>query len=237
MTDALDDFNACVAALHLTCQIANDYYLRLWHLAEDETNSSDVDLNGDNYACEHENASSSIPFECQIKIRPSSLLEKIDPDVYAVQLQTQFMFMKEAQDYFLKDSGSEIFEGSIDQISASYVAPAVLFRRVNYSLTLFHKNQLKEFKVDGYYESYIRRAALDRQYEFKALLPWLEHFCSCLDGTEDKRQFDALVGQLQLILRQIDRIHEYEFASYQVLLGIAGDFSPLLNNLNRPPKV
>lgn len=33
MTDALDDFNACVAALHLTCQIANKYYLQLWLLA------------------------------------------------------------------------------------------------------------------------------------------------------------------------------------------------------------
>ena len=237
MTDALDDFNACVAALHLTCQIANDYYLRLWHLAEDQTNSADVDLNGDNYACELENASSSIPFECQIKIRPSSLLEKIDPDVYAVQLQTQFMFMKEAQDYFLKDSSSEIFEGSIDQISASYVAPAVVFGRFDYSLILSHKAELKEFKVDGYYESYIRKAALDRQCEFKALLPWLEHFWTCLSDAVGTTQFNLLVKQLQVILRQIDRIHEYEFASYQVLLGIAGDFSPLLNNLNRPPKV
>lgn len=147
------------------------------------------------------------------------------------------MFMKEVHDYFLKDSRSEIFEGPIDQISANYVAPAVLFRRVNYSLTLFHRNQLKEFKVDGYYESYIRRAVLDRQHEFKALLPWLEHFCSRLDGTEDKRQFDALVGQLQLILRKIDRIHEYEFASYRMLLRIAGDFSPLMNNLIKPTKV
>ena len=237
MTDALDDFNACVAALHLTCQIANEYYVGLCYVAEDRTNSSNVDLNGDNYVCEVEDASSCIPFECQINIRPSSLLKKIVPDVYAVQLQTQFMFMKEAHDYFLKDSGSEIFEGSIDQISASYVAPAVVFGRFDYSLILSHKAELKEFKVDGYYESYIRKAALDRQCEFKALLPWLEHFWTCLSDAVGKTKFNVLGKQLQLILRQIDRIHEYEFASYQVLLGIAGDFSPLLNNLNRPTKV
>ena len=100
MTKALEDFNACVAALHLTCQIANEYDLRLWHLAEDRTNSSNIDLNGDNYACEVESALLSIPFRCQIKIRPSSIFEKIDTDVYAVQLQSQFTFMKEAHDYF-----------------------------------------------------------------------------------------------------------------------------------------
>jgi hypothetical protein len=237
MTDALDNFNACVAALHLTCQIANEYYVGLWHFAENQTNSSDVDLNGDNYACELEDASSSIPFECQIKIRSNRLLEKIVPDVYAVQLQTQFMFIKEAHDYFLKDSASEIFEGSIDQISASYVAPTVLLRGFDYALIMSQKADLKKFKVDGYYESYIRKAALDRHFEFKALLPWLEHFWTCLSDAVGTTQFNVLVKQLQVILRQIDRIHEYEFASYQVLLGIAGDFSPLLNNLNNPPKV
>ncbi|KRP22050.1 MAG: hypothetical protein ABR97_02925 [Rhodobacter sp. BACL10 MAG-120419-bin15] len=236
MTKALEDFNACVAALHLTCQIANEYDLRLWHLAEDRTNSSNIDLNGDNYACEVESALLSIPFRCQIKIRPSSIFEKIDTDVYAVQLQSQFTFMKEAHDYFLQDCNSNLFECPVDEISASYLAPAVVFGGFDYALTLSHRTEFKEFRVDGYYESYIRKVAQDRHCEFKALLPWLEYFWTRLNEMRRVAKFVTLVSQLHTILQQIHRIYEYDFASYELLLHIAGDFSPLLNNLKRPSK-
>ena len=61
MTKALDDFNACIAALHLTGQIANEYELWLWHLVEEDANPLNVDLDGDDYACSIEAASSRIP--------------------------------------------------------------------------------------------------------------------------------------------------------------------------------
>ena len=35
MTNALDTYNKCIAALHLTCQIANEYDVRLWHIVEE----------------------------------------------------------------------------------------------------------------------------------------------------------------------------------------------------------
>ena len=96
MTKALDNFNACIAALHLTCQIANEYELRLWHLVEEAANTLDADLEGDDYACSIEAASSRIPFKCQIEIRPHSTLQKIDTDLYVVQVQSQFVFSQES---------------------------------------------------------------------------------------------------------------------------------------------
>lgn len=72
--------------------------------------------------------------------------------------------------------------------------------------------------------------------EFEALLPWLNHFCKRLNKADDPERFIQLVSQLQLILTQIDCIHEYDFAAYKLLLSMAGDFSPLLNHLNKRTK-
>ena len=44
MTNALDTYNKCIAALHLTCQIANEYDVRLWHIVEEEVPASHADL-------------------------------------------------------------------------------------------------------------------------------------------------------------------------------------------------
>ena len=136
MTKALDNFNACIAALHLTCQIANEYELRLWHLVEEATNTLDADLEGDDYACSIEAASSRIPFKCQIEIRPHSTLQKIDTDLYVVQVQSQFVFSQEAHDYFLRGGHSEIFDDHLQELSASYAAPAIVLGAVDHALLI-----------------------------------------------------------------------------------------------------
>lgn len=236
MTKALDNFNACIAALHLTCQIANEYELRLWHLVEEAANTLDADLEGDDYACSIEAASSRIPFKCQIEIRPHSTLQKIDTDLYVVQVQSQFVFSQEAHDYFLRGGHSEIFDDHLQELSASYAAPAIVLGAVDHALLISQQAELKDFKLDGYYESYVRQIAQDRHAELSALLPWLEYFWKRLNATKGRTQFVTLVGQLQAILTQIDRIHKYDFAAYKLLLTMAGDFSPLLNHLSKPPK-
>ena len=49
--------------------------------------------------------------------------------------------------------------------------------------------------------------------------------------TVPEPQFEHLIKQLQVILPQIDQVHLYDFAKYEVLLKMAGDFSPLVNHL------
>ena len=51
MTNALDTYNKCIAALHLTCQIANEYDVRLWHIVEEHVPASHADLDSRDYAC------------------------------------------------------------------------------------------------------------------------------------------------------------------------------------------
>ncbi|WP_139816304.1 hypothetical protein, partial [Planktotalea arctica] len=66
MTNALDTYNKCIAALHLTCQIANEYDVRLWHIVEEHVPASHADLDSRDYACELDSAVS--------KMRVSDLL-------------------------------------------------------------------------------------------------------------------------------------------------------------------
>ena len=145
-------------------------------------------------------------------------------------------FRKRVHDYFLRGGHSEIFDDHLQELSASYAAPAIVLGAVDHALLISQQAELKDFKLDGYYESYVRQIAQDRHAELSALLPWLEYFWKRLNATKGRTQFVTLVGQLQAILTQIDRIHKYDFAAYKLLLTMAGDFSPLLNHLSKPPK-
>ena len=236
MTKALNIYNQCISALHLTCQIANEYDVRLWHIVEDCAPTSQVYLDSHDYACEIDSASLNIQFECHVKMRPDSTIQKFDDSIYLVQVQSTFVFLKEVHDYFTRNSHSEIFGGQLRELCATYTAPAVVLGAVDYALKVSHKAALKEFRLSGYYESYIRQIAQDRHDEFGALLPWLNHFWKCLNKVDDPKKFIHLVSQLQLILTQIDCIHKYDFAAYKLLLSMAGDFSPLLNHLNKRSK-
>jgi hypothetical protein len=233
MTKALNVYNACIGSMHLTCQIINEYDVRLWHIVEEYVPPSKVDLDSRDYAFEIDSTSQNIPFECDVSIRSDSIIHKIDDKVYAIQVQSTFRFLKEVHDYFTINSSSDIFESQLQEICASYTAPAVVLGTVDYALKVSHKAALKEFRLSGYYESCIRQIAQDRHDEFGALLPWLNHFWKRLNKMDDPKKFIHLVSQLRLILTQIDCIHKYDFAAYKLLLSMAGDFSPLLNHLQK----
>ena len=109
----------------------------------------------------------------------------------------------------------------------------IVLGAVDNALKLSHKAHLKDFKLAGYHESFVRQIAQDRSAEFKALLPWLNHFSNKLNNVGQQTQFIHLVSQLQIILPQINCIHQYNFDDYKLLLTMAGDFSPLLNHLQK----
>ena len=93
------------------------------------------------------------------------------------------------------------------------------------------KAELKDFELAAFYESHLRELAEARFAEFAALLPWLEHFWTRLSAFKVEPQFAHLVKQLQVILPAIDQVHVFDFAQYELLLKMAGDFSPLVNHL------
>ena len=233
MTKALNVYNECIASMHLTCQIINEYDVRLWHIVEEYVPPSKVDLDSRDYAFEIDSTSQNIPFECDVSIRSDSIIHKIDDKVYAIQVQSTFRFLKEVHDYFTINSSSDIFESQLQEICASYTAPAIVLGAVDNALKLSHKAHLKDFKLAGYHESFVRQIAQDRSAEFKALLPWLNHFWKRLNKVDDPKKFIHLVSQLQIILPQINCIHQYNFDDYKLLLTMAGDFSPLLNHLQK----
>lgn len=68
MTEAIDTYNKCIAALHLACQIANEYDVRLWHIVEEVVPVSPAELDSRDYACELDSAASKIPFESKISL-------------------------------------------------------------------------------------------------------------------------------------------------------------------------
>ena len=231
MTNALDTYNKCIAALHLTCQIANEYDVRLWHIVEEEVPVSHADLDSRDYACELDSAVSKIPFDSKIILRPHSLMQKIDEEVYLVKLQSTFRFADNVHDYFTLNGRSALFDGSLEELTATYAAPAVVLGALDHALYVSNKAELKDFRLEGYHESYIRELAAERCAEFAALLPWLEHFWTRLSALEAEPQFAHLVQQLEVILPAIDQMHVYDFAKYKLLLQMAGDFSPLVNHL------
>ena len=231
MTNALDTYNKCIAALHLTCQIANEYDVRLWHIVEEEVPVSHADLDSRDYACELDSAVSKIPFESKVILRPNSFMQKIDETVYLVKLQSTFRFADNVHDYFTLNGCSALFDGSLEELTATYTAPAVVLGALDYALYVSNKAELKDFKLAGFYESHIRKLAEERFAEFATLLPWLEHFWTRLSALNAEPQFEHLIKQLQVILPQIDQVHLYDFDKYELLLQMAGDFSPLVNHL------
>lgn len=231
MTKAIDTYNKCIAALHLTCQIVNEYDVRLWHIVEEDVPISPAELDSRDYACELDSAASKIPFDGNITLRPDSLMQKMDEEVYLVKLESTFRFANNLHDYFTRNGRSEIFDGLLQNLAVSYTAPAVVLVALDHALYVSKKVELKDFRLDGYYESYIRELAEARSAEFAALLPWLEYFWNRLSAFEGEPQFEHLVNQLQVILPKIDQVHLYDFAKYELLLTMAGDFSPLVNHL------
>lgn len=231
MTNALDIYNKCIAALHLTCQIANEYDVRLWHIVEEEVPASHADLDSCDYACELDSAVSKIPFDSKISLRPHSVMQKIDEEVYLVKLQSRFRFADNVHDYFTLNGRSALFDDSLEELTATYAAPAVVLGALDHALYVSNKAEHKDFELAGFYESHLRDLAEARFAEFAALLPWLEHFWTRLSALEAEPQFAHLVQQLQVILPAIDQVHLYDFAKYKLLLQMAGDFSPLVNHL------
>ena len=231
MTNALDTYNKCIAALHLTCQIANQYDVRLWHIVEEHVPTSQVYLDSHDYACEIDSAASKIPFDGNITLRPNSFMQKIVEAVYIVKLQSTFRFADNVHDYFTLNGRSALFDGSLEELTATYTAPAVVLGALDHALYVSNKAELKDFELAGFYESHLRDLAEARFAEFAALLPWLEHFWTWLSALEAEPQFAHLVKQLQVILPAIDQVHVYDFAKYKLLLQMAGDFSPLVNHL------
>ncbi|MDB4164522.1 hypothetical protein N9632_00200 [bacterium] len=231
MTNALDTYNKCIAALHLTCQIANEYDMRLWHIVEEEVPASHADLDSRDYACELDSAVSKIPFDSKIILRPHSVMQKIDEEVYLVKLQSRFRFADNVHDYFTLNGRSDLFDGALDELTATYTAPAVVLGALDHALYVSNKAELKDFVLAGFYESHIRELAEARFAEFAALLPWLEHFWTRLSALKAEPEFNHLVKQLQVIVPKIDQVHLYDFGQYELLLKMAGDFSPLVNHL------
>ena len=231
MTNALGIYNKCIAALHLTCQIANEYDVRLWHIVEEDVPVSHADLDSRDYACELDSAVSKIPFDSKIILRPHSFMQKIYESVYLVKLQSTFRFADNVHDYFTLDGCSALFDGELEELAATYTAPAVVLGALDYALYVSNKAELKDFRLEGYHESYLREFAAERCAEFAALLPWLEHFWQRLSALEGEPEFNHLVKQLQVIVPKIDQVHLYDFAKYKVLLKMAGDFAPLVNHL------
>ena len=231
MTKELDTCNECIAALYLTCLIANQYDVRLWHIVEEEVPASRADLDSRDYACELDNVVSNIPFDSKIILRPDSFMQKIDEEVYLVKLQSTFRFADNVHDYFTLDGRSALFDGALEELTATYTAPAVVLGALDHALYVSNKAELKDFELAGFYESHLRGLAKQRFAEFAALLPWLEYFWTRLSAFKAEPQFEHLVKQLQVILPAIDQVHLYDFAKYRVLLKMAGDFSPLVNHL------
>ena len=231
MTKELDTYNQCIAALHLAWLIANQYDVRLWHIVEEEVPASRADLDSRDYACELDSVVSKIPFDSKIILRPDSFMQKIDEEVYLVKLQSTFRFADNVHDYFTLDGRSALFDGALEELTATYTAPAVVLGALDHALYVSNKAELKDFELAGFYESHLRDLAQERFAEFVALLPWLEHFWTRLSAFKAEPQFAHLVKQLQVILPVIDQVHLYDFAKYKVLLKMAGDFSPLVNHL------
>ena len=231
MTKAIDTYNKCIAAVHLTCQIVNEYDVRLWHIVEEDVPISPAELDSRDYACELDSAASKISFDGNITLRPDSLMQKMDEEVYLVKLQSTFRFANNVHDYFTRNGRSEIFDGLLQNLAVSYTAPAVVLVALDHALYVSRKVELKDFRLEGYHESYIRELAAERCAEFAALLPWLEHFWQRLNALEGEPEFNHLVKQLQVIVPKIDQVHLYDFAKYKLLLTMAGDFSPLVNHL------
>ena len=90
--------------------------------------------------------------------------------------------------------------------------------------------------MDDYKVSYYGVRNYDEGWARKPLTWRLNHFLKRLNKVDDPKKFIHLVSQLQLILTQIDCIHKYDFAADKLLLSMAGDFSPLLNHLNKRTK-
>ena len=231
MTKELDTYNQCIAALHLTCQIANQYDVRLWHIVEEVVPASRADLDSRDYACELDSAVSKIPFDSKIILRPDSFMQKIDEEVYLVMLQSTFRFADNVHDYFTLNGRSALFDGALEELTATYAAPAVVLGALDHALYVSNKAELKDFELAGFYESHLRDLAKQRFAEFAALRPWLEHFWQRLNALGGEPDFNHLVKQLQVIVPKIDQVHLYDFAKYKVLLKMAGDFSPLVNHL------
>ena len=231
MTNALDTYNKCIAALHLICQIANEYDVRLWHIVEEEVPASRADLDSRDYACELDSAVFKIPFDSKIILRPDSFMQKIDEEVYLVMLQSTFRFADNVHDYFTLNGRSALFDGALEELTATYTAPAVVLGALDHALYVSNKAELKDFELAGFYESHLRDLAKQRFAEFAALRPWLEHFWQRLSALEGEPEFNHLVKQLQVVVPKIDQVHLYDFAKYKLLLTTAGDFSPLVNHL------
>ena len=158
-------------------------------------------------------------------------MQKIDEEVYLVKLQSTFRFADNVHDYFTLNGRSDLFDGALDELTATYTAPAVVLGALDHALYVSNKAELKDFELAGFYESHLRDLAEGRFAEFAALLPWLEHFWTRLSALKAEPQFAHLVKQLQVILPAIDQVHLYDFAKYKILLKMAGDFAPLVNHL------
>ena len=233
MNEELDTYNECLAALHMICQLANEYDVRLWHIVDEDVVTSPAELDSRDYACELDHAVQVIPFSCSIKVRQNSRMHKAAKEVYLVQLQSTFSFTDNVQDYFVQSGRSEIFGDELQQFAASYTSSAVVLGGLDHALKLSKSVELKDFRLEGYHESFIRDLAQARFDEFAALLPWLVYIRTRLQEFRGQPQFAHLVKQVQFILARIDQIYMYDFAKHNVLLAMAGDFAPLVNHLQK----
>jgi hypothetical protein len=139
MTKAIDTYNKCIAALHLTCQIVNEYDVRLWHIVEEDVPISPAELDSRDYACELDSAASKISFDGNITLRPDSFMQKMDEEVYLVKLQSTFRFANNVHDYFTRNGRSEIFDGTLEELTATYKAPAVVLVALDHALYVSKK--------------------------------------------------------------------------------------------------
>jgi hypothetical protein len=237
MNTSLQLVNDCVAALHLTFLRANEYSIKMLFHAEQVSVQADGGLAGDDYVCEVDHTKPHIPFAWFGWIRPATTFEQIDEKVYTAEVKSRFTFPIEVMTYLFTHARPTVFDDPIEELSASYTAPLLAVYPLDYALQVSLKAEHKDFRIDGYYESYFCKGTTARDAELTALLPWLRHFAKRLDSIGGYKEFLILVKQLEFILKHIDRIHHYDFNQHKVLLAMAGDFSALLNHLKKPVKV
>jgi hypothetical protein len=66
-------------------------------------------------------------------------MQKMDEEVYLVKLQSTFRFANNVHDYFTRNGRSEIFDGTLEELTATYTAPAVVLVALDHALYVSKK--------------------------------------------------------------------------------------------------
>jgi len=235
MTNAVHVFNACISALHQTHLIANDSVLVLYLTDEEKASIPVEQLQSKDYSCEIESSAANLPFDCRFFTKPDMAISRLDETVYSVPLLSEFSFTPEIMAYFLQGNSSSLFAGSLESLTADLSLHAKKRGSDSECLYTSVKLQYLNFMLSGYDESFLRAIAQNRQSEFQMLLPWLNHFTSKFQSCDEEEKFRTLIDQMHVLLNNFDKLHTYEFTKYELLLRMAGDFSPITNHFNDSP--